>query len=380
MSGVKRRSTTCYRSLTENRVLDVLTACRTLFTVLTALFGFSNEANAEKNTIIVGRVGSYCGSLYYSDRGCWVTDNAIRANAIDGHETRFLFFLLQTLRLNDRRAGSGQPLLNQTILSSIPVTVPLLPEQRTIAHILGTLDDKIELNRRMNETLEAMARALFKSWFVDFDPVRAKMAGRDTGLPQDLADLFPDQLVDSELGEIPEEWEVKPKFLDRSSRIVSRFNEIPARGLRIGTCGRDAQDLADLFPDQLVDSELGEIPEEWEVKVLAECTDLTMGQSPPGSPTTDMVKACLSSRAGLTLVSDILRIEGSVLPQTELPSPGIHWSVSGHRSAISTWPGTVVALGVALLPCASNSRSTPSLPSLLRFLSGFWFRLICPQK
>ena len=173
------------------------------------IIGFSNEANAEKNTIIVGRVGSYCGSLYYSDRGCWVTDNAIRANAIDGHEARFLFFLLQTLRLNDRRAGSGQPLLNQTILSSIPVTVPLLPEQRAIAHILGTLDDKIELNRRMNETLEAMARALFKSWFVDFDPVRAKMEGRDTGLPQDLADLFPDRLVDSELGKIPEGWEVK---------------------------------------------------------------------------------------------------------------------------------------------------------------------------
>ena len=81
-------------------------------------------------------------------------------------------------------------------------------EQRAIAHILGTLDDKIELNRRMNETLEAMARALFKSWFVDFDPVRAKMAGRDPGLPQPLANLFPDRLVDSELGEIPEGWEV----------------------------------------------------------------------------------------------------------------------------------------------------------------------------
>ena len=81
-------------------------------------------------------------------------------------------------------------------------------EQRAIAHILGTLDDKIELNRRMNETLEAMARALFKSWFVDFDPVRAKMEGRDTGLPRRIADLFPDRLVDSELGEIPEGWEV----------------------------------------------------------------------------------------------------------------------------------------------------------------------------
>ena len=190
------------------------------------IIGFSNEANAEKNTIIVGRVGSYCGSLYYSDRGCWVTDNAIRANAIDGHEARFLFFLLQTLRLNDRRAGSGQPLLNQTILSSIPVTVPLLPEQRAIAHILGTLDDKIELNGRMNETLEAMARVLFKSWFVDFDPVRAKMEGRDTGLPQHLADLFPDRMV--------------------------------------------------------VDSELGEMPEGWRVHHLEDCFDLTMGQSPPG--------------------------------------------------------------------------------------------------
>ncbi len=74
------------------------------------------------------------------------------------------------------------------------VTLPLLDEQRAIAHILGTLDDKIELNLRMNATLEAMARALFRSWFVDFDPVRAKMEGRDTGLPKEIADLFPDRL------------------------------------------------------------------------------------------------------------------------------------------------------------------------------------------
>ena len=81
--------------------------------------------------------------------------------------------------------------------------------------MLGTLDDKIELNRRMNETLEAMARALFKSWFVDFEPVRAKMEGRWRrgeslpGLPADLYDLFPDRLAPSELGEIPEGWEVR---------------------------------------------------------------------------------------------------------------------------------------------------------------------------
>ena len=173
------------------------------------VIGYSEDTNAEPNTIVVGRVGSYCGSLHYSTRICWVTDNAIRANAIDANDSRFLYYLLQTLRLNNWRAGSGQPLLNQSILSSIPVWVPDPSEQRAIAHILGTLDDKIELNRRMNETLEAMARALFKSWFVDFDPVHAKIEGRDTGLPPDVADIFPDQLVDSELGEIPKGWEVK---------------------------------------------------------------------------------------------------------------------------------------------------------------------------
>ncbi|QUV92473.1 restriction endonuclease subunit S [Chloracidobacterium aggregatum] len=99
-------------------------------------------------------------------------------------------------------------------LRQMSVKLPPPDDQRAIAHILGTLDDKIELNRRMSQTLEAMARALFKAWFVDFDPVRAKMEGRWQrgqslpGLPAHLYDLFPDRLVDSELGEIPEGWEV----------------------------------------------------------------------------------------------------------------------------------------------------------------------------
>ena len=93
-------------------------------------------------------------------------------------------------------------------LARLNVRLPPLSHQRKIAHILGTLDDKFDLNRRMNETLEAMARALFKYWFVDFGPVRAKAEGRDPCLPRTLADLFPAQLVDSELGEIPEGWGV----------------------------------------------------------------------------------------------------------------------------------------------------------------------------
>ena len=90
----------------------------------------------------------------------------------------------------------------------VEIPLPPLPEQRAIAGVLGALDDKIDLNRRMNETLEVMARALFKSWFVDFDPVRAKAEGRDTGLPGHIADLFPDRLIDSELGQIPEGWAI----------------------------------------------------------------------------------------------------------------------------------------------------------------------------
>lgn len=180
------------------------------------IIGFASETNAKPNTLVIGRVGSYCGSLYFSKENCWVTDNAIRASAIDDNDAKFLLYLLQTLALNHWRAGSGQPLLNQTILGAIPTSIPPPDEQRAIAHILGTLDDKIELNRRMNETLEAIARAIFKSWFVDFDPVRAKASGeppesicRRLGLTPDLLALFPDRFVDSELGEIPEGWGVE---------------------------------------------------------------------------------------------------------------------------------------------------------------------------
>lgn len=110
-------------------------------------------------------------------------------------------------------AGSGgtRNALTKGMIESFEVLAPQnLDEQAAIGRILGTLDDKIELNRRMNETLEAMARAIFKSWFVDFDPVRAKADGRDPGLPKPIADLFPDRFEDPELGEIPAGWELTP--------------------------------------------------------------------------------------------------------------------------------------------------------------------------
>jgi type I restriction enzyme S subunit len=110
-----------------------------------------------------------------------------------------------------QNTGSSVPLINLSIVRRLPVPLPPLAEQRAIAAVLGALDDKIELNRRMNGTLESMARALFQSWFVDFDPVRAKLDGRQpAGLDPETAALFPDSFHDSPLGLIPRDWEVKP--------------------------------------------------------------------------------------------------------------------------------------------------------------------------
>ena len=95
-----------------------------------------------------------------------------------------------------------------SFLRGLRIPIPVLANQKAISHILGSLDDKIELNQKMNQTLEDIAKAIFKSWFVDFDPVRAKAEGRPTGLPPEISDLFPDELVDSEIGEIPRGWGV----------------------------------------------------------------------------------------------------------------------------------------------------------------------------
>ena len=168
--------------------------------------------------------------------------------------------------------STGQTELSRARLGAFPVPLAPEKEQRAIAHILGTLDDKIELNRRMSETLERQARALFKSWFVDFDPVRAKAEGRDPGLPQPLADLFPDSFEDSDLGEIPKGWELKP--LDEIARFLNglALQKYPPTGerslpvikiaqLRAGTTDGADRASADLEPAYIVQN--GDILFSW---------------------------------------------------------------------------------------------------------------------
>ena len=159
--------------------------------------------------------------------------SVIRGKA-DVAVTDFIYWFLAQDRITEQlhtiaeHSTSAYPSIRPADIERLTLNLPPLSEQRAIAHILGALDDKIELNRRMNETLEAMARALFQSWFVDFDPVRAKMEDRDTGLPKSITALFPDRISESELGLIPDGWEILPlpKLIEINPRRSLRKGEV----------------------------------------------------------------------------------------------------------------------------------------------------------
>ena len=145
-------------------------------------------------------------------------------------------------------------------LGDFLVELPSLSEQRAIAHILGTLDDKIELNRRMNETLEALARAIFKSWFVDFDPVRAKMAGRQpVGMDAEIAALFPDRMQASESGEIPAGWQAGTLDSFFTVGLGGAWGE-DERSDRASECVRC---LRGIDCHELAEGKLPEVPVRW---------------------------------------------------------------------------------------------------------------------
>ena len=151
---------------------------------------YVNSFNSE-DTIVIGRVGAYCGCVYFSKGKCWVSDNAIAAKAKAGNDNEYLYYLLSSLNLNHHHIGGAQPLMTQDIIGRIEVVVPQKKDdQRRIASILSSLDRKIELNNKINADLEEMAQAIFKNWFVDFEPFKDG------------------KFVDSELGMIPEGWKV----------------------------------------------------------------------------------------------------------------------------------------------------------------------------
>jgi type I restriction enzyme S subunit len=172
----------------------------------------------EPQLIIVCRGVGGTGDIKISPPQCSVTNLSIVISPNDCLDKHYLYWLLRSYDTHSLRTGSAQPQITIADLERYEIEAhESLQDQKAIAHILGTLDDKIELNQNMKQTLEEIAKAIFKSWFVDFDPVRAKAEGRPTGLPPEISDLFPDELVDSEIGEIPNGWEVT---------IVSGFGNV----------------------------------------------------------------------------------------------------------------------------------------------------------
>lgn len=200
-----------------------------------------------------------------------IDNNMMSATPKSEHvDPRFFYYLLSYVDFNTIVEGSALPYLKASTIKEVEVDLPLLSEQKAIAHILGTLDDKIELNRRMNETLEGIARAIFKSWFIDFDPVIDNALRAGNPIPSSMT----------------ERAEVRKRLLDQNQ---------PSPGLRPpspngrGAGGEGAtplltglpKEIEDLFPDSFEDSELGEIPKGWEVSTLGENAEkISKGTTP----------------------------------------------------------------------------------------------------
>jgi type I restriction enzyme S subunit len=129
---------------------------------------YTDQSNYDGETIIIGRVGAYCGSVYYENRPIWVSDNALAAKPKVGCSAKYLYHLLKLSDLNQYAEGSSHPLITQTLLNSIDITYcDSVDEQKAIAEVLSSLDDKIDLLTRQNKTLEVLAQAYFRKWFIE---------------------------------------------------------------------------------------------------------------------------------------------------------------------------------------------------------------------
>ena len=178
--------------------------------------GYHNRASVSGPGVTIGRSGASIGIVSFVEVDYWPLNTCLYVKNFLGNNPQFIYYFLNTLNLSHYNSGSAQPSLNRNYIYPIIVRFPERSEQDKIVDLLAALDDKVELNRRANATLEAMARALFKDWFVDFGPTRAKMAGAPPYLAPDLWNLFPPTL--DEQG-VPTGWERRP--LDQIAEFLN---------------------------------------------------------------------------------------------------------------------------------------------------------------
>ncbi len=174
---------------------------------------YTSAYNYQDENIIIGRVGAYCGNVNYHIGKIWVSDNAINIKPKPQISSgKFIYYLLIHQNLHSKRIGSSQPLITQNIIKNIEVRLPALIEQKAIENILSSLDDKIELNKKINKNLEELAQTLYKRWFVDFE------FPNEDGEPYKSSG---GEMVESELGLIPKGWEVESIGESSISKLIS---------------------------------------------------------------------------------------------------------------------------------------------------------------
>ena len=133
------------------------------------ILGYTDKSNFS-HTIVVGRVGAYCGSIHVEDNSCWVSDNAIAGVPKEGQDLTYLYYVLKSLNLNSKQIGSSQPLITQSMLKDMVVDIEIdIEKQKKIANSISIIDQKIQINNQINQELETMAKTLYDYWFVQFD-------------------------------------------------------------------------------------------------------------------------------------------------------------------------------------------------------------------
>ena len=193
------------------------------------VIGSSKIFNARENTSIIGRVGSYCGTVHFSREKCYVTDNAIIAES-KNIDPIYGYYLLKSANLEFYKHGSGQPLINQEILKSITVNLISDKEQKYASQILNTINSKINLNLRKIKILEDIISSLYISWFVEFEPIKSRAQKENKKFPKEINELFPDDLEEINNQQVPVNWRlskfgnlVKPK----RGKVITKSNITP---------------------------------------------------------------------------------------------------------------------------------------------------------
>jgi len=232
----------------------------------TGIVGSHNEHKVAGPGVVIGRSGSIGGGQFISEN-FWPLNTTLWVKDFKNNDARYCYYLLKSIDFSTYNVGSGVPTLNRNHIHPHPVTLAPPYEQKVIASVLGALDDKIENNRQMNETLEEMARAIFKSWFVDFDPVHAKAAGNAPAhMDVETAALFPSSFGDDGL---PSGWANKTlgDFIEIQNGYAFKSKDWTDEGIPVVKIGSVKPSIVDLSNCSFVSAEVAELKQNFQLRV-----------------------------------------------------------------------------------------------------------------